>query len=145
MAKLIISRKKEFSNRAAGYKVYLDKQEISTIASGETKEIDIPDGTHNLYVKINWYGSQKLPVTVCNGETKIVSISGNKFPRIIMLVMSLMTLLIILFRESLKTNYSFLRIPVLVITSFLILAWLYYLTIGRNEYIGIKEVIGQTE
>ena len=141
MNKLIISRKKEFFHSAKGFKIFLNNQEIDTIASDETKVIEIPEGTSNLYAKRNWYRSRNLPITVSSGETKRVSISGNMFHRIIMLLMSIMTLLIILFKESLKTNYSFLKFPVIIITSFLLLAWLYHLTIGRNRYIVIKEIL----
>lgn len=144
MAKLIITRKKEFSNRAAGYKVYLNKQETETIASDETKEIEIPEGTHTLYVKINWYGSRNLPITVGKGETKIVSISGNKFPNIVMLVMSLMTLFSILFREFIK-DHIFLKSSVIIIMVITLVGMIYYLTIGRNKYIEIKENSERTE
>ena len=144
MAKLIITRKKEFSNRAAGYKVYLNKQEIETIASGETKEIDIPEGTHNLYVKINWYGSRNLPMILGNGETKIVSISGNKYSSINMIILSLMILSTILFREFIR-NHIFLKYSAILIIVIALVIVTYYLTIGRNKYIEIKENPEQTE
>jgi len=144
MAKLIITRKKEFFNWATGYKVYLNKRETETIASNETKEIDIPEGTHNLYVKISWFGSRNLPITLGSGETKKISISGNKFPNIIMIVMSLMTLLSILFREFIR-NHIFLKSSVIIIMVITIVGWIYYMTIGRNKYIEVKENLERTE
>ncbi len=138
MAKLIITRKKEYFNWATGYTVYLNKQEIATIASNETKEIEIPEGTHTIFVKINWYGSRNLPITVGNGNTKTVSISANKFPGIIMVIMSLMILTSILFREFIR-NYIFLKFSVITIMGIALVGMFYYLTTGRNTYIKIMD------
>lgn len=138
MAKLIISRKKEFSNWAAGYKVYLNKQEIETIASGETKEIDIPVGTNSLYVKINRYRSRNLPIIIGIDDTKRVSISGNKLPSINMIILSLMILSTILFREFIR-NHIFLKFSAIIIIVLALFTMFYYVTIGRSKYIEIKE------
>jgi hypothetical protein len=138
MAKLIITRKKEYFNWATGYTVYLNKQEIATIASNEIKEIEIPEGTHTIFVKINWCGSQNLPITVGDGNTKTVSISANKFPGIIMINMSLMILTSILFREFIR-NYIFLKFSVITIMGIALVGMFYYLTTGRNTYIKIMD------
>jgi len=144
MAKLIITRKKKFSNHAAGYKVYLNNQEIETIASGETKEIDIPEGTHNLYLKINWYGSRNLPIILGNGESKIVSISENKYFGISMIILPLMILSTILFREFIR-NHIFLKYSAIIIIVIALVVMTYSMTIGRNKYIEIKEKPERTE
>ncbi len=145
MAKLIISRKSEFMNWASEYKIYLNGQKLRAISSGETIEIDIPEGTNIIKAKINWMGSQDLPISVTNEESKFISISGFKLANIIMILMSLITLLILTFGQQAKTDFPFLKWPVMIIASFLFIASFYYLTIGRNKYLKIKEKPKQTE
>ena len=145
MAKLIISRKSIFMNWAYEYKIYLNGQKLRTISSGETIEIDIPEGTSIINAKIYWMGSQDLPISVSNEEPKFVSISGFKPANIIMGLMSLLTLLILTFGHQLKTDFPFLKLPVMIIASFFIIVSFYYMTIGRNKYIEIKENPKQTE
>ena len=146
MAKLIISRKNEFMNWASEYKIYLNGQKIKTISSGETIEIDVPEGTSIIKAKINWLsGSHDLPVSFRNEDLKVISISGLKLPNIIVGLMSLLTILMIVFRIQIKTDFPFLKLPIAIIASFFIIASLYYLTLGRNKYIEIKENPKQTE
>ncbi|MCJ7554880.1 MAG: hypothetical protein MUO34_13470, partial [Ignavibacteriaceae bacterium] len=90
------------------------------------------------------YGSRNLPITVGLGETKIVSISGNKFPSIIMIVIPLIILLSTLFREFI-TNHIFLKFPAIIIIVIVLVGMFYYQTIGRNKYIEIKENLERPE
>ena len=139
MAKLVISRKSQFINRANEFKIYLNGQELGVISSGETIELDIPEGKSIIKAKINWMGSQDLPISVKNDESKFISISGTNQPNIFMGLMSLMTLLILTIGRQMKADFPFLKVPVLIITSFFLIASCYYLTFGRNKYIKIKE------
>jgi hypothetical protein len=139
MAKLIISRKNELMNWARAYKIFLNGKQINSISSGETLEIEIPEGSNTVKVKINWLGSQNLTLTVNKAEElKYVSISGLKILHIIFRLMSLITLVIIIFRQLLKTNFPFLVLPIKIFALLLILAWLYYMTIGKNKCIILK-------
>ena len=145
MAKLIISRKSEFMNWASEYEIYLNKQKLGKISSGETIELDIPEGTSIIKAKINWMGSQDIPISVTNEESKFISISGFKHANIIMGLMSILTLLLLIFGQQIKIDFPFLKWPVIIIVSFLFIASFYNLTIGRNKYIKIKENPKQTE
>jgi hypothetical protein len=78
-------------------------------------------------------------------ESKFISISGFKLANIIMGLMSVLTLLLLTFGQQVKTNFPFLKLPVMIIASFFIIASFYYLTIGRNKYIEIKENPNQKE
>ncbi len=145
MAKLIISRKREFMNWSSEYKIFLNGQEFGAISNGEKIEIDIPEGTSIIKAKINWMGSPDLPISVNNDESKFVSISGAKQVNIVIELMSLITLLIIIFRQQMRIDFPFLKLPVAIIASCFIIASFYYMTIGRNKYIKIKENPKQTE
>lgn len=70
MAKLIITRNSEFFNRARDYRICLNGEEIGKIASGKTKEFDIPEGTNTLKAKIDWCGSQDFRINLNKDETK---------------------------------------------------------------------------
>ena len=139
MAKLIISRKREFVNWSSEYKIFLNGQEFGAISNGEKIEIDIPEGTSIIKAKINWMGSPDLPISVNNDESKFVSISVVKQVNIVFGLMSLITLLIIIFRQQMRIDFPFLKLPVAIISSCFIIASCYYMTIGRNKYIKIKE------
>ena len=144
MAKLIINRSNEIYYLTREYRIYLNGQKTETISSGESKELDIPEGTHNLYAKIDWCGSQNLSINISNGETKTVFISADKLIIIIRRLTGLITLLLIIFREYIK-NHFFLKFPLIIIASLLIITSLYYLTIGRKKYLEIKENTKLTE
>ena len=144
MSKLIINRSNEIYYLTREYRIYLDGQKIETLSSGESKELDIPEGIHNLCAKIDWCGSQNLSINIINGETKTVLISADKLIIIVRRLTGLITLFLIIFREYIR-NHFFLKFPLIIIASFLIIVSLYYVTIGRKKYLEIKEISKQTE
>jgi len=144
MAKLRITRKSEYFNWTRDYRIYLNGQKIGTIGSGETKEFDIPEGENILKAKIDWCGSQNFQISLNKDEIKNVLITGFAHGSILMILMSPVILLPILFREFIK-NHLFLNISFTTISIFVLLILTYYLTIGRNKYLEIKENLEQPE
>lgn len=144
MAKLIITRKSEFINSLRDYNIFLNDEIIGSISSGETKEFMIPEGTNILKATDNWYGSKKLEINVSNEEAKTVSISGLWPARIMMFFISFIIVVPILFRDFIR-SHEFLKYTFIVLSIIVLLAIIYYLTIGRNNYLEIKENPTQTE
>jgi len=138
MAKLIIKRRSEFINWSRDFIIYINGQKVGTIANGETEEFDIPDGENILKAKIDWRGSQDFQISANKDETKNVLITGFKHRSIMTILMFLMILLPIQFREFIR-NHFFLKLPVSIFSVIALFSIIYYLTFGRNKFIEIKE------
>jgi hypothetical protein len=133
MAKIKIARTCEWNNRAREIGVYLDKRKIGTISNGETKEFEVPTGQHKLSAKIDWCGSQELSCMINETETKTVTISGFKFTKFFIPIFGSLIPIHLILNGLFKITF----IIWLIIPACLILA--YYLTLGRNYYLVIRE------
>lgn len=133
MAKLIIKRANEYGNAARKYGLYIDDQKAGTISNNDTESYDLAPGTHTLYAKIDWCYSQVLTVTLSEGETKYVRLSGIPYANLIILIY-----IIIVALSVLLAYYTDIDIILFTVPTFPLLT-LYYLTLGRRKYLTIKE------
>jgi len=78
MARIIISRKKEWSNRARKFGVYVDGEKKETILNGEIKDVEVPAGKHKIMFKVDWCSSPELEIDVKEEKSKTVEVSGFK-------------------------------------------------------------------
>jgi hypothetical protein len=133
MSKIIITRKQEWNNRLRQIGIYLDGQKIGTIANGETKSFDVPSGNHALKAKIGWCGSREIELEVAGEEKKYFSLRGFRYSNIMLPFVIVLVLLNIFLRKIYANSFVlWLTIPV-----FLLL--IYYLTIGRNDYLRLTQ------
>lgn len=51
---LSITHKRQWTNRLRKLKVYVDQQESASIASGETVVIEVAEGHHELFIRVDW-------------------------------------------------------------------------------------------
>ena len=144
MAKLIITRNCKFFDWSRDYKIFLNGEKIGTISDGETEEFNVPEGTGILKAKIGWRGSPELKITISNEETKTISLSGFKYERILSILMSVVIVTSILFRDFISKHFL-LKYLTLIFLGMILLAVMYHLTFGRNKYIAIKEDPCQAE
>ena len=133
MAKLIIKRANEYGNAARKYGVYIDAQKAGTISNNDTESYDLAAGSHTLYAKIDWCYSQVLTVTISEGETKYVRLSGIPYANLIILIY-----IIIVALSVLLAYYTDIDIILFTVPTFPLLT-LYYLTLGRRKYLTLKE------
>jgi hypothetical protein len=77
MAKIIINRSTEFSNRIRAIRIYIDKQKIGEIYDGESKEFEISPGKHTLKAKIDWCGSNTIEFVASEEDTPRFSLCGT--------------------------------------------------------------------
>ena len=63
-----ISRQSRYSDSLRSYKIYIDDIYCSDIKNGEVKELDIENGEHSIYLKIDWCRSKKLNFIVNSNE-----------------------------------------------------------------------------
>ncbi|MDV3428001.1 MAG: hypothetical protein LIR50_13430 [Bacillota bacterium] len=63
-----ISRQTRYSDSLRNYKIYIDDIYCGDIKDGEIKELDIENGEHSIYLKIDWCRSKKLNFIVNSNE-----------------------------------------------------------------------------
>ena len=59
------------------YRIILDGKQISEITQGETKELSIPPGKHDLSIRIDWTGSKTLQFTSSDDEAVTFRVRSN--------------------------------------------------------------------
>jgi hypothetical protein len=133
MAKLIIKRANEYGNAARKYGVYIDDQKAGTISNNDTESYDLAAGSHTVYAKIDWCYSQVLTVTISEGETKYVRLSGIPHANLVILIY-----IIIVALSVLLAYYTDIDIILFTVPTFPLIT-LYYLTLGRRKYLSLKE------
>ena len=136
MGKLIITRRKEWQNRARNFSIFIDNEKRDYITNGEIKELEIEPGKHNLLFKVDWCSSQKMEIEIPIEKAKTIEVSGFKLAKWIYPIFFILfgTFYIIKIFFSIQIDeLVYLSIP-------LILIILYYLSFGRKKYIEIKEL-----
>jgi L-asparagine transporter-like permease len=133
MAKLIIQRANEYGNAARKYGVYIDDQKAGTISNNDTESYDLAAGTHTLYAKIDWCYSQVLTVTLSEGETKYVRLSGIPYANLVILIYIIIVALSVLLAYYTDIDFILFTVPTFPLIT------LYYLTLGRRRYLTLKE------
>lgn len=64
-------------NMARSYRIYLDGKKLGYIGNQQTQEFQVSPGNHALNLKIDWYGSVDLPITLLDKETRIYLVKVN--------------------------------------------------------------------
>jgi hypothetical protein len=136
MSKLIISRKKEWQNRARKYKVYIDGEKKDIIENGKIKEMDLEPGKHQVQLKIDWCSSPEIELEIPEDRSKTIEVSTYKLNGWISKIMYLLFGSFFLIKIFL--NKEIKELIIVMIPFFLI--FLYYLTFGRKKYIEIREL-----
>ena len=133
MATIKIKRTNDYVKMLRDYHLFIDGQKIGTIGNDQIKEFDIPIGQHSLIAKIDWCSSPDFSFETNGKDSKILLLGGIRNWRWIMPLSSIFVLLSLLLK-----NVSYYISTVLVLIPFLY--FLYYLTIGRKNYLTIKEL-----
>jgi hypothetical protein len=83
--------------------------------------------------KIDWCGSRQIDFDISGEEKKYFRLSGYKLGKFIIVYVIIIVVLNYVANKLWKTDYLFL----LFIPALLVIA--YYLTIGRNDYLQLKQ------
>ena len=134
MAIIKIYRKKEFNNMFRNYQIFIDEQNVGTLANGEVKEFEILEGEHYIKAEIDWCGSPKVIVKVNENETNELKIGGFKNANLFIVSTFFILITHFILLNTLNFGYTIL----LVIPTFLVP--FYYLTFGRNQYLRINQI-----
>lgn len=69
MPTIKIYRRKEYADALRSYQIYIDGEMVGDINRGQTVELQMPNGTHRIALKIDWCGSNEIEFSVWNDET----------------------------------------------------------------------------
>ncbi len=136
MAKLIISRRKEWQNRSRKFGIYVDGEKKDVIENGAVKELELEPGKHTLKFKMDWVASPEKELEISDEKAKSFEVSGFKLGRwlfpVFFIVLALF-FLVKVFWDKTVDEFVYIVLPLFVI-------YLYYLTFGRKKYIEISEL-----
>jgi hypothetical protein len=136
MARIIISRKKEWTNRARKFGVFIDGEKKDTISNGEIKDIEVTPGKHKLIFKVDWCSSPELEFEAKEEKSKTVEVSGFKANKWLLIlsyiILGVYFFSVFILQKDMKAIMYFI-IPIFLV-------YLYYLTLGRKKYLEINEL-----
>jgi hypothetical protein len=136
MAKLIISRRKEWQNRGRKFGIYIDGEKRDVIENGAIKELELEPGKHTLKFKIDWTGSPEKELEISDEKSKSIEVSGFKLGKWLFPVFYLVLILFFVFDvffDKMVNELIYIAIPLFVV-------YLYYVTLGRKKYLEIREL-----
>ncbi|GKX65669.1 hypothetical protein [Inconstantimicrobium mannanitabidum] len=68
MPKIVVSRTSQYVNSMREYDIYIDNEKVDVINDGEKKIIEVSEGNHEIYIKIDWCKSKKLNMNLTEGQ-----------------------------------------------------------------------------
>lgn len=134
MATLRIRRNSEFNNKMRNFKIFIDGQQVGTIADGETKDFETTMGEHIITAKIDWCSSQDILVNVNHDQIIHLKLTGYKYGQVLAPIGFGLIILHFLLSIFISVDY----IIYFVTPIFLLL--LFNLTIGRKKYLELTEI-----
>ena len=134
MTTIRLKRTSEYNNRIRDYKIFIDGQQVGTIANGETKEFPTSVGQHIITAKIDWCSSPDISIELKENQTISLKVGGFKYGQILMPIGLGLIVLHFMLSKFADFDYTiFLVAP-------LFLLMVYYLTIGRKKYLTLEEI-----
>lgn len=70
MATIKLKRDSGYADRIRAYHVVLDGKKVMKIGNGESVEITVRPGNHELFMKIDWCRSNKISFPISEGQIK---------------------------------------------------------------------------
>ena len=137
--KIILNRQSNIMNRFRAYSVFINGEQVGLIKSGNTLEFLVKPGANSVECKIDWRGSKAFPLNLKEGEISYLRVrNGMRFFYLLIVIIAIVLFLAFYYKESPErpTWLTSINFEVFVLT---ILYALYYLTIGRKNYLKIEK------
>lgn len=138
--KVILSRKNEFLNRLRPYKVLIDGVQAGKITNGKVEEFEVSVVNQTVECKVDWCYSNKYTIDAQDGDTVYLRVkSGMKgfwFIYPLFIIYLILSFAMPNLRERLGENITWIR---LVTVGIPMLYFIYYLTIGRRNYLSLEK------
>lgn len=136
MAVIKIQRGSGYVDKIRNYKVFINNEKVGVISEGEIKEYNVSPGTHTISTKIDWAGSKDIVVDL--KENDVINLKVENYSAkhwlISVYFIAFITLVHVVLFITIDFQYtSLFFIPILAIMG-------YYLTLGRNKYLTLKEL-----
>ncbi len=135
MASIIINRSSEFHNKLRNIDILVDGVKVDDVADGETKGIELSEGTHIIHCKLDWCESPKIDINIPNLENIEFNLSGFKVNKKITWAIIFLSLFLLI-PESVSHINPFYIAP-FVIGYFIYR--MYYISLGRKKYLRLEK------
>lgn len=138
--KIILHRKSEFMNKLRGIKVFIDGMEVGKITNGATEKYAVKPGVHTIQCKIDWCSSPMIDLVVNSDESKFLEVgSGMKYFRIGYILIIVTLVLDLLCKLAHIPRPEYLIWIQLAIFIPIMLYLVYYLSLGKKNYLELQE------
>jgi hypothetical protein len=135
MATIRIKRTSEYNNRLRNYKIFIDGQQVGTIANGETIDFPSTVGNHFVTAKIDWCSSPEISIDVKENHTNTLKVGGFKNAQFLVPLGFGLFILHIILSIFMSFDYIiFLVLPIFFLQ-------VYYITFGTKNYLTLEEII----
>lgn len=135
MSKLAIKRPSEWINVIRNYSVYLDGKKVGVIENDDIQVFDIEPGHHELKIKIDWCGSQKVTFDINDDGIKMFKVTSFKYSNWLLPVFFIM-MLYYAFDDSLGLTTKHFVILISPIFIYLF----YHLSFGKDKYLRLDNM-----
>ena len=133
MPKLYFHRTSEYANNARNISVFVDGKKALTVPNGGSAVYETEPGAHEIYAKIDWCYSPVLKLNLEEDAKQKLEIRSFKMAKWMIPLALFCCLTYFAGYYFLEMNFSFVFIVVVPI----FLYQIYYLTLGRKEYLQI--------
>jgi len=135
-AKIVINRNNEWVNRRRNFTVWIDGKPAGGVAAGCSVDFPVEPGVHTVQCKINWCGSRERTVTASDAAPVFLSArSGMKYYVFLYILILIALLSRIGFNLAHVPQPTWLPVAEIVLIVPGLLYILYYLTLGRKDYV----------
>jgi len=110
-----VQRKEQFGASLRRFKVIVDNKIVGRIWAGDTVEVYVEPGNHEIYVKLDWSRSKKIKINTYPNETNIL-ITGTINTFIILIFIFLFNLILVYWGNQI---IAYLLLIMLIISSFI--------------------------
>ena len=139
-AKIILSRPSAWMNRFRPYSIFIDDIHSGNIKNGSSEEFLLNPGTHHIKCKIAWYSSPVYTVSIEQDSVEYLLVKSGIRYYSLMLVSLFSGIIINLFYSRVMDERPlgiFILQLVLILPALIYM--LYYLTVGKKNYLVIEE------
>jgi hypothetical protein len=145
---LIISRTNQIANKVRKIHLYVDGKKVYSISNDETANLELAEGTHSIYAKLDWCETAPMNVTIKAGEKKKLELGAvvNNWAMFDSMTISGLSFAGILLGKYWENDAMFwmsvVSLPLLMAIKYFTSAekpLFYYLTAGRKEYLYLHE------
>jgi hypothetical protein len=138
--KIILSRPSAWMNRFRAYSIFIDDVQTGHIKNGSSEEFLISPGIHSVQCKIAWYSSPVYTVNMEEGRVEYLLVkSGIRYYWLMLASLFLGIVINLYYSRVLDERPLGIFVLQLVLILPALLYMLYYLTIGKKNYLILEE------